>query len=378
MRILTLSSCPLDPLLGSGKTRLRWSQGLRALGHEVDVLEPGDFEWWHGRKRGVRFRQALGAPAAVRRRLREQAYDLVEFFGGEFGIATRLLARKRQRPFIVAHTDGFELLASERDREYNPPRTPLARAHKWYQRQTHDRLSRAAFAHADGFVTGCELDLRRVMELELFARERAAVISPGLDAEYLSVAAQQTRQERIAFTGSWISRKGVRNVIEVMNQVLRARSQARLDLYGTGWHPDAVIAQFSSVVRERIDVHGRLSNEEIAQGLSRAKVFFFPSQYEGFGMALAEAMACGCAPVTTRTGFGAELSDGVEALLCPFDDREAMRRSVVALLDDEDLRARVANAARQRVQSLGWPAQVKQLEIVYRSWLGANRLRSVS
>jgi hypothetical protein len=104
-------------MLGSGKTRLRWSEGLRALGHEVDVFEPRHFEWLHGARRALRFRQALGAVGFVRAQLGKRHYDLVEFFGGEFGLATERLSRERRRPFIIAHTDGFKLLASERERE---------------------------------------------------------------------------------------------------------------------------------------------------------------------------------------------------------------------------------------------------------------------
>jgi glycosyltransferase involved in cell wall biosynthesis len=372
LRILALSSCPLDPLLGSGKTRLRWSQGLRALGHEVDMLEPRDFEWWHGARRALRFRQALGAVGAIRARLRRRAYDLIEFFGGEFGIATRLLSREKTRPLMVAHTDGFELLASERLQQYDPPHTLALRLHRWYAHHTHDRLSRAAFVHADAFVTGCELDLQSVLRLELFPRERTAVVSPGLDDEYLAAPPQPRAQPRVAFIGSWIARKGVRNLVAVMNEVLHARAEVRLDLYGTACPAETVFAQFPAALRGRVQVHGRLSNQQIAEGLSRAHVFFFPSQYEGFGMALAEAMACGCAPVTTPTGFGAELRDGSEALLCAFDDRKAMLRAVLALLDDHGLRERIAHAAQQRARALRWQDQVAKLESLYRSWLSRS------
>src|SRR6185295_8984650 len=156
MKILSLSTCALDPLLGSGKTRLRWTEGLRDLGHTVDVAEPRDYETWHGMRRAVRFRQAWGACRFVKQKLEAGAYDAIEFFGAEFGLITRQLAKLRERPLIVAHTDGLELLASERERAYNPPRSLMAHAHSWYWRQTHERLSRAAFVYADAFVTGCE------------------------------------------------------------------------------------------------------------------------------------------------------------------------------------------------------------------------------
>jgi len=333
------------------------------------VLEPRDFELWHGTKRALRFRLALGAVTAVRSRLLQRDYDLVEFFGGEFGLATKRLARGSQRPLIVAHTDGFELLASERERAYDPlPRTLAGSFRRWYRDQTHDRLSIAAFRYADAFVTGCELDRRRVMEMRLFRSERTAVISPGLDDEYLAARSESPNEKRIAYVGSWISRKGIGKTVEVMNLVLAERPELRLDLYGTGGGV-TVLGSFSPAVRSQIAVHGRLTNREVADGLTRASVFFFPSQYEGFGMALAEAMACGCAPVTTPTGFGAELRNGEEALVCGFDDTPAMGRAIRALLDDNSLRARIAAAARNRVRTLAWETQIGKLEATYRSWL---------
>jgi glycosyltransferase involved in cell wall biosynthesis len=203
----------------------------------------------------------------------------------------------------------------------------------------------------------------------MFPMDRAAVIAPGVDAEYLAASPRESREPRVAFTGSWIPRKGVDLLVRVMNQVLRERLHVRLDLYGTGHPPGAILGSFAADVRERITVFGRLANAQIADRLSSAAVFLFPSQYEGFGMALAEAMACGCAPVTTPTGFGGELTDGREAIICAFDDEARVRTGVLALLDDAELRARIAEAARSRVEGLSWDAQIARLDTTYRSWL---------
>ena len=115
-------------------------------------------------------------------------------------------------------------------------------------------------------------------------------------------------------------------------------------------------------------MYGRLSNEQLAEAMARAKVFFFPSQYEGFGMALGEAMACSCAAVTTKTGFGAELRGGVEALLCGFDDVEAMKSSVLRLLSDEQERLSIARAGWERVRALRWDSNIRKLEATYEGW----------
>ena len=368
MKILSLSTCPLDPLLGSGKTRLRWSEGLRALGHTVDMAEPRDYETWHGMRRALRFRQAWGACSFVKKKLEAGSYDLIEFFGGEFGLITWRLSKLRERPLIVAHTDGLELLASERERAYHPPQSLTGHAHSWFSTHTHERLSRAAFVHADAFVTGCELDRQYVVDHRIFELGRTAVVEPGLDDEYLAMPFTDQKEHRVAYTGSWIARKGIEKLTAVMTDVLTRDRELRFDVYGTGSGREVVLAAFPASLHDRIEVHGRLSNKHLAEGMARAKVFIFPSQYEGFGMALGEAMACSCAVVTTPTGFGAELRDGVDALVCGFDDVEAMKSSVLRLLSDEQERLSIVRAGWERVRALRWDSNIRKLEATYERW----------
>jgi glycosyltransferase involved in cell wall biosynthesis len=369
MKILSLSTCPLDPHLGSGKTRLRWSTGLRELGHSVEMVEPFAYETWHGLRRALRFRQAWGACAFVKEKLRTDNYDLLEFFGGEFGLVTWQLSKQANRPLIVAHTDGLELLASERERAYNPPLTFKSHLRARFLSQTHERLSRAAFIYADAFVTGCEVDRRYVLEHQIYAPERTAVVEPGLDREYLEMPFTSQKEHRVAYTGSWIPRKATDKLTAVMTRILAQDQHLYFDLYGAGGNRDLVLAGFPAALHNRIVVHGRISNAALAESLRKAKVFFFPTQYEGFGMALAEAMACSCAAVTTPTGFGAELRDGQEALLCDFNDVEAMEQAVLRLLGDEQWRASVARQGWERVQMLSWDANIKKLESLYTGWL---------
>jgi glycosyltransferase involved in cell wall biosynthesis len=367
MKILTVSSCVLDPKLGSGKTRLRWSEGLRALGHTVDVLQPRDYESFPDMQRARRFRQAIGASRVVPRKAKTTAYDLIDFCGGEFGLVTWLLARMPKRPLLVAHTDGLELLASERERAYDRPSTLRDHLRQSFARLTHDRLSHAAFAYADIFITLCELDRRYILDHGLFPQERTAVIAPGLDGEYLDRPFVTEKEHRIAYTGSWIPRKGVSRLAEVVSRVLRQDTAVSFDVYGAK-DRSAVLASFPESLHHRVTVHGSLSNQELAAGMSRAKVFFFPSQYEGFGMAIAEAMACSCAVVTTPTGFGGDLTDGVDAFLCGFEESTAMEAAIAKLLRDDGLRSTIARNGWQRTQELRWDANVKKLEAFYLRW----------
>lgn len=367
MLILSLTNCPLDSRSGSGKTVLTYSQGLRDLGHSIDVSEPKDYEVLQGLGRAKKFRQAWGAWHLVKRKIQVEQYNLIEFYGDEFWLPTWQLSKSQKRPLLVAHTNGLELLDSTRFSIYSPQQNHLR---DWFVQQTHARFSYMAFAYADAFVSLCELDRQYVLSLGLYPPERTVVVEPGLDEEYLSAPfVTHNKQERVAFTGTWTARKGVNTLSAVMTRVLTQNLNLHFDVYGTGGVKDNVLAYFPAQLHDRITVHPRLSNQEIADGLAKAKVFFFPSQYEGFGIALAEAMACSCAVVTTRTGFGAALQQGQEALLCEANDVDAMTQAVLQLLQVDELRLKIAHGGWKRVRSLDWEANIKKLEAIYCHWL---------
>ena len=87
MRIASVTNTPLDPSLGSGKTVLSWSEGLRDKGHHVDVFSPDMFYKPLNRQRVRRLKLRWDACSLVTP-LRNGNYDLVEFYGGEFGWLT--------------------------------------------------------------------------------------------------------------------------------------------------------------------------------------------------------------------------------------------------------------------------------------------------
>jgi glycosyltransferase involved in cell wall biosynthesis len=361
MRILQYSNCPLDPSLGSGKTRLRFSSGLRALGHDVRVIEPAAFELWPALRSGKRFRQAMGALRHARRALAGGAVDLVEINGGEFGwLARNLRRRGGPRPLVVHRTDGCELLNRPAGA---PPRGMVGRA--------HGALDRASFRDADACVALCRMDIEHLVAAGYQHPDRTRVAPPGLDDEFLAHAEPDPRPARLAFLGSWIERKGVGALAAATAAVMAEVPALEIDLLGTGG-ADAR-ASYPEAVRARVHVAGRLSTAELSRRLAGSSIFAFPSRYEGFGMAVAEAMACGCAVVTTRTGFGGDLKDGEDALLVGFDDPGALAIALRRLVSDDGLRLRVARSGWRRIQACRWAESVRILESSYLSWLPQGR-----
>lgn len=92
-----------------------------------------------------------------------------------------------------------------------------------------------------------------------------------------------------------------------------------------------------------ITYHRGPSGPALAELYNHARIFLVPSEYEGYGMPGAEAMACGAALVSTRNGgVDAYAAHEYSALLCPVRDPVALAEAILRLLSDDNLRQRVA------------------------------------
>jgi glycosyltransferase involved in cell wall biosynthesis len=372
MRIACLTNSPLDPSLGSGKTVLAWSEGLRRLGHEVDVLAPDSFyRPWPGEK-AKRLKMRID-PLRLMPRLLSGRYELVEFYGAEFGpLIGRLARRPRlERPFLVAHTNGLELLAdaaqardAEATKEGALKRLAGGLLQPWI-RQANLR----AFSRVDAFAAICQMDLDHVVAHKIQPPERCAVVEPGIDEPFLKAPWDRPKVHRLVSLGTWTSRKDPLTLVTVAARVMEADGEVEFHMLGAGDARQLILNHLPRALHPRTVIHPVLSQAEMVDILSQSKVFLFPSLYEGFGMAVTEAMACGCAVVVTPTGFGASIKNAEEGVVCDFRDVAAMTTAATRLLRDDVGRLRLAAKGRGRVSCLAWSEQVRKLESVYRRWL---------
>jgi glycosyltransferase involved in cell wall biosynthesis len=373
---MSVTNCDLDPALGSGKTVLAWSTGLRNLGHEVTVESPETFyPRWYGEK-AKRLKMRL-APQRLYQKILSGDYDVVEFYGAEFGPLIQRLARRprARRPLLVAHTNGLELLADEMSLpEAGQDNGGLARRlgatliEPWIR-----RANLHAFSCVDGFAAICQADMDYVVRRKIQPASRCAVVEPGVDDVFLRVSWSQKKRHRLVCMGSWTPRKDPATLIAVAKAVLDANPDLEFHMLGAGGARDEVLRALPTSVHSRVTIHPRLSEEKLVEVLSEAKVFLFPSLYEGYGMATTEAMACGCAVVVTPTGFGASVNRGVDGVVCDFGDVAMMSTEINRLLEAERLREAMTSAARKRVEAQTWERQVKCLEGVYQGWLADAR-----
>ncbi len=107
--------------------------------------------------------------------------------------------------------------------------------------------------------------------------------------------------------------------------------------------------------------------------LQACDIFTMASVGEGFGLALAEAMACGAAAIATRSGALAEIvEDGVSGLLVPPRDVSALADAIQKLAENERLRHEMAQRGMERVQhNFSTDASIEKIMKVYDSMWGS-------
>ncbi len=172
------------------------------------------------------------------------------------------------------------------------------------------------------------------------------------------------RAPRVAFMTNTVPRKGLDIAVEVVTAVRSVRPEATFVAYGTIRRP--------SLLPPWVDYVQLPSREQLAgEVLDSSAVFLCPSRREGWALPVTEAMATGCAVVSTRNG-GVEsyAVDGFNALLCDVDDSAGLAAAVVRLLDDVTLRCRLVDAARETVERFSWEASVRGFEEALRDIRG--------
>ena len=115
----------------------------------------------------------------------------------------------------------------------------------------------------------------------------------------------------------------------------------------------ALVADLPAEARAGVRWAGFVDDAALAGLLGTCAAFVFPSRNEGFGLAAAEAMACGAPVVSSNAGSLAEVVGGGGVLLSP-DDAEAWTATLARVLTDADFRADLSRRALARSDAFSW------------------------
>jgi glycosyltransferase involved in cell wall biosynthesis len=131
------------------------------------------------------------------------------------------------------------------------------------------------------------------------------------------------------------------------------RGRHRLVLAGSSGPPSSFWERAEAFgLKQHIDFVHRPSQKDLVRLYQRSSVFALPSDEEGLGIVVLEAMACGIPAVCTRSG-GPDgiITDGIDGYLVPLNDAESMASALAALLASANSNMATGRAARATVES---------------------------
>lgn len=115
---------------------------------------------------------------------------------------------------------------------------------------------------------------------------------------------------------------------------------------------------------ERVRFLGWVNHDELPAIYRMADHFCFPSIYEGFGIPLIEAMACGCPVVSANLGAPPEVCEDAAILVDPYDV-DAIAAGMRRVMTDQSLRAQLIARGLQRAKAFGWEQCARQVLEVF-------------
>jgi len=247
-------------------------------------------------------------------------------------------------------------------------------------------MIRRALARADRIITVSYNSKRDLVDYFGITPSRVDVIYNGVSSRFrpnvpfeerARVARKYgLRPPYLLFLGGEKPHKNVQNVVRAFAEARRDRPDLPHLLALAGPMPknsariDALIAALD--VGAAIARPGLIEEDDLPGLFAGADVLLYPTLYEGFGLPVVEAMACGTPVLTSSTSALQEIAGGYAYLVDPLDV-DAIARGIVALTTDPKVRADFVELGKKRALDFSWDKAAERTLEVYGEALARGR-----
>lgn len=297
-------------------------------------------------------RRTLKVATEMGRLFREHRYHLVHAYGFKLNLLARPLARRSGIPVFVTGQRSVDL-----DR-----------------RPWHSRLDRFSSRWVDAYISNSRAALDLLRTRERIEPRKLFLVYNGLPPRFFAPlpGAREEMRRRWGVTEEQVVFLSVANLRPVKGQHYLLKALAEL----TGTPFRAVLVGEGELRGEleglarRLGLGGRVvfagAQPDVLPFLEAADVFVLPSLWEGFPVAVMEAMARGLPVVASRAGGVPELvEEGRTGLLVPPADAPALAEALSALARDPEMRRRFGRAGRERVAGFTVERMCREVGEIY-------------
>ncbi len=239
-------------------------------------------------------------------------------------------------------------------------------------------LAARAAQRSGAILADSEASRRDILRLLDVPPQRVTTVYLAADTTFRPQSAEAIAATRekynlpeqfVLFLGGFDARKNVPLLVEATAQSKGAWPlviAGRLPARDTAFSPDPRRLVAERGLADRVRFTGWVDEADKAPLLAAASLFVFPSAYEGFGLPILEAMACGTATLTTNVSSLPELA-GEAARLVPPNDLVALRDALDELMAEPSARADLAARGPAQAARFSWQRCAQETMEIYRS-----------
>jgi glycosyltransferase involved in cell wall biosynthesis len=215
-------------------------------------------------------------------------------------------------------------------------------------------------------------DVVQILNTEL---ERITVVPNAVNSIFRPLIPQKVeffrQQNRVSVetfcllnVGGDDPRKNIFTILRVLENLKHRGLLVHLWKAGSEFTDDEKIFLRTHSLENSVTYLGQLDNQTLVQTYNAADVLLAPSLYEGFGMTILEAMACGTPVITSNVSSLPEVAGDAAILVDPMDV-QAIVKAVCRLQNDSVYRHGLIDKGIKRAQSFTWETTVEQVAKVY-------------
>jgi len=195
-------------------------------------------------------------------------------------------------------------------------------------------------------------------ELKELLNVEAEVVHGGVDPRFTPEAAPARRGRPYVLT---VASHTARKNLNALVPAAEALGEQGIELVVAGGHRPQFAAEAGL---DGLTLLGQVADDELPGLYAGAEVFVLPSLYEGFGLPVLEAMACGTPVVAADTTALPDTAGGAARLSDP--DPEALREAILGLLGDQRERERLRALGLERARGFTWERTAREVDAIVR------------
>lgn len=169
------------------------------------------------------------------------------------------------------------------------------------------------------------------------------------------------------YAGSLSPRKNMINVLKAFDLI---KNRISHNLYFTGgysWRDNEVYRYLKEKKLEnRVFKLGFVSDDELVALYNLAECYLYPSLYEGFGLPILEAQACGCPVITSNVSSCPEIAGDSAILVDPYNESE-IAQAMLRIAEDKKLKHALIEAGKKNIKRFSWEKCAFELLALFKS-----------